>query len=364
MDIELHEITVKELFDGYKNEMENGVVGYGGRLDIRPAYQREFIYSQKESREVINTVIKKFPLNTMYWVDKGDDKYELLDGQQRTISICSFLSGDFSIMINGNPQYFHLLDEDTKKDILGYKLMVYFCKGTTAEQLEWFKVINIAGLRLTDQELRNAVYTGSWLTDAKKYFSKRNCPAYGISSSYVKADLERQGYLELALKWFTNGNIEEYMAKHRRDLNANELWTYYSAVFTWVKMIFKKTRKQMAGLPWGEYYNKYHTNQYDADTLEKQITKLLKDADVTKKSGIYAYLLSGEEKYLNIRAFDENMRLYAYENQNHKCKRCGKEFDIEDMDADHIKPWVEGGKTVAENCQMLCKNCNRSKSCK
>ena len=182
MNIELKEITVGELTNGYEDNEENGVIGYNGKLDIRPPYQREFIYKDKQRDAVINTITKKFPLNVMYWAVREDRSYEVIDGQQRTISVCQYINGDFAYMF----KYFHNLQKDEKEKILNYKLMVYICSGTDSEKLEWFKTINIAGEKLTDQELRNAVYSGSWVTDAKRYFSKNSCAAYGIGSDYLK----------------------------------------------------------------------------------------------------------------------------------------------------------------------------------
>ena len=170
MEIELKEITVRELADGYEDNAENGVKGFGGKLDIRPPYQREFIYKDKQRDAVIDTLTRDFPLNVMYWAVRDDGDFEVIDGQQRTISVCQYVEGDFAF----NNKYFHNLQDDEKKQILDYKLMVYLCSGTDSEKLEWFKIINIAGEKLTDQELRNAVYSGSWVSDAKRYFSKNS----------------------------------------------------------------------------------------------------------------------------------------------------------------------------------------------
>ena len=167
MKIELHEIPVRDVVAGYVDSAENGIVGYGGKLNIRPAFQREFIYKDKQRDEVIRTITKQFPLNVMYWVKDDNDNYELLDGQQRTISICQYVNGDFSL----DHLAFHNLTDTEREQILDYKLMIYICEGTDKEKLDWFKIINIAGEQLTAQELRNAIYTGEWLTEAKKYFS-------------------------------------------------------------------------------------------------------------------------------------------------------------------------------------------------
>jgi hypothetical protein len=361
MKIELHEIPIREVVKGYKDSQESGVVAYGGLLDVRPAYQREFIYRDEKRNAVIDTVRKNFPLNVMYWVKTKQGTYEVLDGQQRTISICQYINKDYSI----DYQYFHNLTADEQEQILDYKLMVYICEGTDKEQLDWFRVINIAGEKLTDQELRNAVYTGEWLTDAKRYFSKTSCPAYQIASKYLNGVANRQDYLQTALRWISAREgkvIEEYMSEHQHDSNANELWLYFKSVIDWVMILFPHYRKEMKGIEWGILYNKYHQNSYDSKVLEQKIVALIDDDDVGSIKGIYEYLFDGLEKHLSLRQFDDKTKKKVYQKQNGICAKCGKHFQLEEMEADHIDPWHEGGKTVIENCQMLCKHCNRTKS--
>lgn len=362
MKIELKEITVRELTNGYKDNNHNGVIGYGGNLDIRPPYQREFIYKDKQRDAVIYTVTKEFPLNVMYWAVREDGNYEVIDGQQRTISICQYVEGDFSVDFSGNKLAFHNLTDDKKEQILNYKLMVYFCSGSDSEKLEWFKTINIAGEKLTDQELRNAVYSGSWVSDAKRYFSKNGCAAYKIGSDYLNGSAIRQEYLETAIKWISNCEIEDYMSKHQQDQNANDLWIYFQSVITWVSTTFIKKRRFMKGVDWGGLYNAYKNEKLNTDEIEKETAKLILDDDVTKKSGIYHYILTRNEKHLSIRAFTPAMKQKVFEKQKGICPVCKKKFDISQMEADHITPWYEGGKTNEENCQMLCKDDNRRKS--
>lgn len=363
MEIKLNEIKIRDVAAGYKDSAENGVVGYGGKLNIRPAFQREFVYNDKQRDEVINTVKKGFPLNVMYWVKGEDDNFELLDGQQRTISICQYINGDYCI----DYQYFHNLTPTEQDQILDYPLMVYICEGTDKEKLDWFKIINIASVELTQQELRNAIYTGEWLTDAKRYFSKNGCPAYKIAKDYMGGKMIRQEYLETAIEWIAakeGKGIEQYMAEHQHDKNANALWLYFKSVIDWVQVLFPKYRKEMKGIEWGILYNKYKDNAYDSNELEDKIKTLMIDEDVTKKSGIYPYLLGESEKCLNIRKFPDSIIRATYEKQNGICVKCQKHFELTEMDADHITPWSLGGKTTADNCQMLCKNCNRTKSAK
>jgi len=358
MEIELKEIPIREVVKDYINDDEEGVVGYDGKLNIRPKYQREFIYKDKQRDAVIETVRKDFPLNVMYWVKNEDDTYEVMDGQQRTISICEYIAGKFSL----NHQYFHNLEDDEKEQLLDYKLMVYFCEGDDKEKLDWFKTINIAGEKLADQELRNAIYTGTWLSDAKKYFSKTGCPAYDIARDYIKGSPIRQDYLETTINWISDGEVEEYMAKHQHKPNANELWLYFKAIINWVKTIFPNYRKEMKGINFGGLYNEFKLIELDSDKLEKEITELMLDEDVTKKSGIYSYVLTKNEKFLNIRSFSDSNKREVYEKQKGICIKCKEYFKIEEMEADHITPWCEGGNTTSENCQLLCKHDNRIKS--
>lgn len=363
MKIELKKIQVKDLTKDFEDNAEAGVVGYGGKLDIRPPYQREFIYKDEQRDAVIDTITKEFPLNVMYWAVREDGNFEIIDGQQRTISICQYVNNDFSI----KGMAFHNLTNDKQKQILDYELMVYFCEGKDSEKLEWFKTINIAGEKLTNQELRNAVYSGSWVTDAKRYFSKTNCAAYKIGSDYLNGSPIRQDYLETAIKWISDGEIEDYMSKHQHDPNASALWIYFQSVISWIGATFpkkynKNRKKFMKGIDWGILYNQFKDKVLDADELEKEIQKLILDDDVTKKSGIYPYVLTRNEKYLSIRAFTDAIKIKVYEKQKGICAKCGEHFELNQMEADHITPWHEGGKTIEENCQMLCKTCNRKKS--
>ena len=254
MNIQLKEMTIAEIINGYEDNDENGVTAYGGKLNVRPPFQREFVYDEKERNAVIDTIFKGFPLNVMYWCDDGNNNYELLDGQQRTISFCQYADGKFSVMIDGNPKGFNNLTEAEKQAFLDYKLMIYVCSGTDKEKLDWFKTINIAGEQLTPQELRNAVYTGSWLTDAKRYFSKNGCAAYKIGSKLLNGSPIRQDYLETAISWISDRDgtdIENYMATHQHDSSASALWIYYQNVINWVTTVFPNYRKEMKGIKWG-----------------------------------------------------------------------------------------------------------------
>lgn len=365
MKIELKEISIREVSNGYLDNDEEGVVGYNGKLNIRPKYQREFVYNEKQQIEVINSIMNDYPLNVMYWITNSSNSYELLDGQQRTLSICKFVNNDFSINHKGYNKTFNNLTKEEQEKILDYKLMIYFCEGTERERLDWFRIINIAGEKLTDQELRNAIYTGEWLTDAKKHFSKTGCAAYGIGSKYMNGSPIRQDYLETVLKWISkikNEEIEDYMSRHQHETNANKLWLYFSKIINWLEATFPNYRSEMKGVDWGLLYNAHKDDNLDPTKLEKRTIKLMQDPDVTNKKGIYSYLLNNKEKHLNIRVFNDRERREAYEKQKGICVICKDKFKTEEMEADHITPWYAGGKTNSENCQMLCKECNRRKS--
>lgn len=364
MRITLHTIKIRDLVAGYVNNEEEGVVGYGGRLNIRPAFQREFIYKEKEKKEVINSIFKEYPLNVMYWIKNDEGNYELLDGQQRTLSICSYHAGDFFVILNGK-KFFYNLTPDQEKRFLDYELQVYICEdGTDSEQLEWFKIINIAGEKLYEQEILNALHTGPWIANAKLRFSKTNCVAYKLGERYMDGQTLRQDYLHTVLKWISdcdNIDIETYMGVHQHDKNADREWQYFQNVIHWVETLFPNYRKNMKGIDWGLLYNRFKGVEYSASDLEEKIKSLMMDDDVQVKSGIYEYLLSGDERKLNLRGFTESMKLSAYERQQGICPMCHGHFEIDQMEGDHITPWHLGGHTTPDNCQMLCRDCNRRK---
>ena len=380
LKIDLLEIPVRDIVDSYVDSGISGVTGFHGKLNIRPAYQREFVYKESQRNAVIDTIWKGFPLNIMYWVQtKGDNhddpdaEFEILDGQQRTISFCQFCANEFMMILNGNLKTFLSLSEDEKNKILDYKCMIYICKGSHSEKLEWFRVINTAGEKLYEQELRNATYPGKWLTSAKAQFSKPGCAAYSLGGKLLTGSPIRQDYLETALDWIRQSegmnSIEEYMLTHQSDPNSIPLWNYYSNVINWVNGLFSTYRSQMKGVPWGILYNKYHLNIYDPVVLERKVAELMNDDEVESKKGIYSYVFDELEKNLNLRSFSDAQKIKTYNKQGGLCPRCKSEnkpsktrvWNIDEMEADHITPWHLGGKTTDENCQMLCKTCNREK---
>ena len=354
MKIEARAVTVRELVESYTDDGEGGVRGYGGKLDIRPPFQREFVYKSKQRDAVVETVAEGFPLNVMYWAVRPDHTYEVIDGQQRTISMAQYVSGDYSVA----DRYFHNLQDDP--------LQVYVCDGSASEKLAGFRIINIAGETLTPQELRNAVYAGPWVSDAKRYFSRSGAraPAYAIGNRYVNGRADRQEYLETAIRWIKpdDQTIEEYMGRHQNDPTATALWSHFQAVINRVEAVFPTYRRSMKGVDWGGLYGELQDASLDPQHLEAEVTRLLLDDDVDRDAGIYPYLLTGDEKHLNIRAFTPAMKQRAFERQKGICRSCSQKFDLAGMEADHITPWSEGGRTDDRNCQLLCRQCNRRKS--
>lgn len=379
MKIELERVRVRDLVESYEDNDDLGVRAFSGKLDVRPPYQREFVYKDKQRDAVLKTLRRGFPLNVMYWAVRADGTFEVIDGQQRTISICQYVEGDFSIEVDGHQLAFHNLQPDQQDEILDYELMVYLCTGTDSEKLGWFKTINIAGEKLTDQELRNAVFHGPWVSAAKKHFSKNGCPAYAIASDYLSGSPIRQEYLETAIEWINDGDIEGYMRKHQFDPNANELWLYFKEVINWVETTFPNKRSQMKSVEWGPLHTTYKDQKLDPTKLEERINALMSDHDVKRKVNIYEFVLGGESdtKLLEVRAFDEKTKLAAYGKQTasaeaagtSNCPMCATStnsnatriYQLSEMDADHVTAWSKGGATYITNCEMLCVPHNRSK---
>lgn len=373
MTIKPIQVTVGEVCRGYVNNDEQGVRGYDGRLDIRPPYQREFIYNEKEQQAVINTILHGYPLNVMYWVRRSDDAecpYEVMDGQQRTLSFCEYVAGKFSHEFKN----FFNQPEDIQRRILDYPLTVYVCEGEASEKLEWFRTINIAGKPLNDQEIANAVYAGPMVSDAKRHFSKSNCGAYRLGKDLVNGKPIRQEFLKVALQWMADHETRQghrqtivgYMAQHQHDPNANNLWSYFQNVLNWAITNFdmKKFRRIMKGLDWAYLYDTFGSETLDTVALGQRISALMRDGEIQKPVGIIPYVLTGDEHHLDLRAFPDDIKLAVWEQQGHRCNECGKEFDFEFMEGDHITPWRDGGRTTHDNCQMLCRDCNRRKGAK
>lgn len=365
MKTELKIIKISDLFSGFRDEQERGVWAYHGKLNIRPPYQREFVYKDKQRNEVINSIVNNFPLNVMYWVVKDDGTYELLDGQQRTLSICQFLDNDYSIKIGKhNRSWHHLEGTALGESILDYPLYIYHCIGDAKEIVDWFEVINTAGEKLNSQEILNAVYSSPWLTDAKKRFSKNQCPAYQIGKDYLNGSSIRQDYLKAVLKWVSNNKIEDYLNdKLTADGDASELWEYFENIISWIEAVFKKKRSIMKGVEWGFLYEKYGKIYHNADQIEKEIQALIDNDDINNTSKIYTYIFTKDKRDLQFRAFKKSDKVNLYEQLGGTCScEYKKEFKLEELEADHIVAWSKGGETVTTNMQLLCKPCNGRKS--
>ncbi len=368
MKIKPVEITVRQLVKGYADDGEGGVTGYSGRLDIRPPYQREFIYNAKQRDAVVDTISKGYPLNVMYWSVRADGRFEIIDGQQRTISIARYVKGDFSVgdlFDWRDKRQFHRLQIDEREKILDYKLHIYQCTGTNSDRLKWFERINIAGVKLTQQEIRNAVYYAPWLEEAKRIFSRKGCPASDVGKGYIKGRADRQEYLERAIQWINQGDVVGYMNRKEGTENApngKRLWDHFVSVINWVNATFTEYREEMEGVDWGDLYLKFKDASLELVEIEGKIAELMKCDEVTKKGGIYPFVLTGDKKHLSVRNFKKNDQREAYEEQKGICPDCGDKFKERDMDADHKIPWVNGGPTILSNCQMMCRTCHKEKT--
>lgn len=376
------DITINDICNGFTyNELEGkGLYGLSGKLTIQPEYQRNYIYADGiRDVAVIESILKGYPLGILYFVKTGEDTFEVLDGQQRITSFGRYVIGKFAVKIDGMENYFSGLNEDLQQKILDTKLLIYECEGTETEIKEWFKTINIAGIPLNEQELLNAIYSGKFVTEAKREFSNSQNSNVQKWKAYVKGDVKRQDFLSCALDWVSKGEKEKYMSEHRNSDNINELKTYFTTVIDWISGIFKSVEKEMCGLKWGELYEKYGKNPYNPDEVDKKLKELYADDSVKKRSGIFEYILGGcvDTKLLEIRVFEdrdkrivyENQTKLANENQLSNCPLCAisdnanktRIWKLSEMDADHVTAWSKGGATDITNCQMLCITHNRAK---
>jgi len=378
-------ITVKEVCDGFTyNEFEGkGLFGLSGKLTIQPEYQRNYIYASeggKREISVIDSVLKGYPIGLIYFNKLSQNQYEVLDGQQRITSLGRFLTDKFAITdSNGLQQNFSGMAKDKREQILKTKLLVYECEGTESEIKEWFKTINIAGVPLVPQELLNAIYSGPFVTRAKEEFSNSNNANIQKWSAYIKGSANRQAFLERALDWVSQGNIDDYMSTHRNDDNINEIKSHFENVINWISSIFIDVEGEMQGLDWGALYGEHHQKEYDPGKISAEVRKLYGDPYVKNRKGIYEYILGGlvDTKLLEVRYFDDATRKSVYTDQITKAELDGKSncsycaighdanrnriWQLSDMDADHVSAWSKGGKTSSENCELLCKPHNRAK---
>lgn len=386
MNTELNiDLTVEKICEGFVyNEYEGkGLFGLAGKLTIQPEYQRNYIYADgKKDVAVIHSLLKGYPIGLIYFTKVAEDKYEILDGQQRITSIGRFLTGKFPIIgTDGIPRYFSGLAEDLQKKILETKLTIYECSGTESEIKEWFKTINIGGVPLNEQELSNAIHSGPFVTLAKAEFSNSQNALIQKWSAYIRGDVKRQDYLRTALSWVSKGNIDDYMSRHRYDTNITELKVYFNSVIDWVSSVFIDVEPEMRGLNWGDLYEKYHTNAYDPNAISTTINELLHESDniVKNRKGVFEYVLGGciDTRLLDIRIFDDITKRRVYDKQTadakarniSNCPLCSigndnnkqRIYKLKEMEADHVTAWSNGGATDISNCTMLCITHNRAK---
>ncbi len=378
------DITVADICDGFVyNQLEGkGLFGLGGKLTIQPEYQRNYIYAEgggKREQAVIHSLLKEYPLGLIYFNKVAEDKFEVLDGQQRITSIGRFVTNKFAIMDGTNPQNFDSLPTDQQTRITGAKLLIYECEGTETEIKEWFKTVNIAGGALNDQELLNAVYSGPFVTKAKEEFSNSQNANIQKWSAYIRGSANRQDFLERALDWVSKGDIGSYMSAHRKDKDISGLKGYFNTVIDWVSTVFEDVKKEMKGLEWGDLYERYHGQSYDPEKVSADVQRLYADPYVKSRRGVFEYILGGQQdkRLLDVRVFDDATKHSVYEKQTSDAKAKGKSncplcaigenanksriYKLNEMDADHVSAWSKGGVSSAKNCQMLCTTHNRAK---
>lgn len=378
--------SIGDICKGFQyNEYEGkGLYGLSGKLTIQPEFQRHYLYAEnggKKEVDVIQSVRNGYPLGLIYFSKVGDDRYEVLDGQQRITSLGRFITEKFAwIDPDGKPWYFTALNKDEQEKFLNTKLLIYVCEGTEKEIKDWFRTINIVGIPLNTQETLNAVYSGPFVTRAKEEFSNSNNTNINKWSCFISGTAKRQDFLAAALDWVSRGHTEEYMAAHRYDDTIQEMKAYFTSVIDWITSVFDiSPEKEMCGLKWGELYEKYHTHAYDPAAVAAKVRELYESFYVKEKKGIFEYILGGcqEPRLLNVRVFDEPTKKAVYAAQTEKaeaegvsnCPYCAIGHDANrtriwkllEMDADHVTAWSKGGETDISNCQMLCKTHNRAK---
>lgn len=376
------DITIREICEGFVyNQLEGkGLFGLSGKLTIQPEYQRNYIYADgKRDVSVIDSILKDYPLGLIYFVKVSEEKFEVLDGQQRITSFGRFVTNKFAVKINGMEQYFESLAPELQKKILNTQLTIYECEGEETEIKAWFKTINIAGVPLTNQELNNAIYSGPFVTLAKEEFSNSQNARIQKWSAYISGNVNRQDFLERAIEWVSKGKIEEYMAIHRKDENINELKTYFTSVIDWVSTVFSNVESEMKGLDWGRLYETYKNQPYSPQKVSQQIIQFYSDPYIKNRRGIFEFILGGliDTKLLEVRVFEESTKKAVYTKQKAEAEKKGisncplcaignnsnknKIWSFSEMDADHVSAWSKGGATDLKNCEMLCRTHNRAK---
>lgn len=401
MEIKERFITIGEFVKGYVNNDETdegGVFTMNNTVCIRPYFQRSYIRANDKAwkQNLIYSILRGYPISLIYLGANEDGTYDMIDGQQRSITICDFVNHAFSIEIDNKVYNYGNLPQIYKDKFDSYKLRINDCIGNEATKLKWFEIINQPISELEQQELRNAVYPGEWLEKNKKYFSaptskitkevndKSHNNRYAAYRYCANPQIERQDILQLALDWASasefpdmidedtqkramHKRIELYMTKHQHDSD-NTLIDFYKNVIDWIWATFldldnnphssrniKGTPHSMENVDWGRLYYLYHDKYYDTKYLSKRVIELISDNDIQQKKGIYEYLLTGEknEKYLQIRKFSNEEKEQMYHYQGGIDPIDGKHYLLDEMETHHIKAWSNGGRTVIDNCVLL-----------
>lgn len=392
MQTEIKHYTIQELLDGfiYLDSEDRGLFGMNGKLVIQPEYQRNYIYGDGiKDVAVVNSVLKGWPIGILYFYSSDNDTYELLDGQQRLTSLGRFIQRCFTVNRDGEPMYFDNLPKETRDAFLNYQISVCVCEGTHSEMLDWFKILNTGGVILNEQEILNAVYFGPFISSLRKAFSNASSPRVTeLYQKFIPGNPKRQDILAIALKWYTEffdaryNSVQDLLAtEQNNEVAVDSVTSHINSLTMWALTVFKGYDPLMKGVNWGGLFKQYCLTRYNSDQLKEDLTQLKEDPAVTRKSGIFEYLLSGktDPRLLNIRLFNEQTRRTAYtaqtvqahEDNTSNCPLCAqsddehrrtKIYDYKDMEADHITAWRNGGTSTTDNCQMLCKTCNRTKS--
>ena len=398
MHTQIEKIKIGALVEGYSDSYGGVVEGYNGDLNIRPSYQREYLHDKNPEfkRKLIESIYHDRPINMVYFAKReaGEYKYELLDGQQRIITICKFIQDmDFHIFEGEDIRFWDTLSSREQNQIRNYDVYVCVCTGQDEELIKWFQTINTGSHELSAQELRNAIYNGPWVTDAKRYFTSNGNRAR-MCRRYMTGDRTRQDHLETAIMWaiqrenqdvvkVDHSKVCRYMARERNNSSAYDLWEYISSVNDWVESIFyvnysdferiegdvvskSVLRRSMQWLGWTRLFEIYGSLNFHQNRTRRRQIDLLLDNEVTDKRGIYEYILSGEIKeklpLLSLRTFTKTMKKEKWQKVGKSCEMCDEALKLEDAEADHIDPWVKGGKTIWENLQILCASCHGRKT--
>lgn len=393
-EIKTKKIRLEDLAKGFvdtSDDEDGSVTTMDGQVNLRPSYQRNYVHEGFQDvwvHELVRSIANGMPINPVYF-GIAENGYEVIDGQQRCITCAALLNGDVTIFWqdeNGvkHNTLFNGLPDGIKETIKNYELQVNVCEGTEEQRLNWFQVINQKASTLEDQELRNATYHGPFVEALKKAFVWKKSPILAKGNIYNpelyimsnKDTRIRQGFVELALEWISyyewkNGKntgedsdqrIRNYMGVHKNDNNADEVVAHYKKVIDWARDVFHKEyieQKCAKNVEWGRLYAEYGNASIDKEYVNREADRLFSDEEVKANSAVFEYVLMGcpldKKNMLSLRAFQNNEKLKLYRLQNGIDPIDGKPYPIEEMQAHHIDPWENGGKTEIENGVLISK---------